>query len=778
MKNLFTPALLPLAIAGIANIAYAAPAGAPRLEEVIVTAEKKAENVQNVPSSISAFTSDRLEQAGIKDLQDLSGISPGLNIQSAGGGETTAIRLRGLGAQRFDQSVAQFVGVFVDEITQHRPGVAMAALMDVERIEVLRGPQNVLYGKNVPAGAISIITKRPILDQLSGDGEISAGNNEYRDAKLNLNLPLLPELLAARISGINTHRVGETDIEPANQTWGGSNASGGRLQLLFQPADDLDVLGTFNTYESSAANFQQPHNVYYAINNPFKYLQFVGPDAGELVPGVVPSRDLSPLNDPTAAPALGLGQVSVEEIDAFKRHGYRDKKYSANTRLNSSALQANYMIDDNNEITYLGGYQEYSTGNFIDGDSTDVNYSWVKSKLDTRYWSHEVRWTYSADNYETMTGLFFDEEMHRSYTTAYLQPLAAFANIPELVADDTIRDIDSRSAFARIAYDLSDDWRAVVGARYSQTNISIELPQFDNLKKSKSFRALVGEGTLSYQWTPDIMSYLKVANGNQSGGINMAVLTSPALQELGGEDTFDAAKSKYVELGLKASLFENRVLINADVFYQTYDGYQALVALDSTNTYIANAGKVAVKGAELDAAWQMTEHFKFDSTVALIDAKFKDFDNAPCSELQRVDAIYAGDLNNSCVVNGSQDLSGERVNEAPLLSGTAGLSYTQPLAAIDARLSVRGDMSYSSEFISEPFLDSKQQQGGYTLFNANIGIDWENGMSLSFWGKNLGDKDYCLYRPVNPGSLTEWIGVSCLVGQGRQVGVSVGYKMD
>jgi iron complex outermembrane receptor protein len=468
----------------------------------------------------------------------------------------------------------------------------------------------------------------------------------------------------------------------------------------------------------------------------------------------------------------------VEKIDAFKRSGYRDKKFYANTSLNSTALQANYALNDDDEITYLGGYQEYSTGNFIDGDSTDVNYSWVQSHLDTRYWSHELRWTHSADNYETMAGIFFDKETHRSFTTAYLQPLAAFANIPSIVADDTIRDIDSKSAFARLSYDLSDDWKAVIGARYSQNDVSIKLPQYNDLPKSKAFRALVGEGTLSYQWSPDIMSYLKLATGNQSGGINMAVLTSPALKALGGKDTFDAAKSKYAELGTKASLFENRVLLNADVFYQVYDGYQALVALDSTNTYIANAGKVVVKGAELEAAWQMTERFKFDSTVALTDAKFQSFKDAPCSELQIDSAIFSGDTGNSCVVKGSQDLSGKRVNEAPLLSFTAGLNYVQPIAAIGAQLSARGDLSYRSEFISEPFLDNKQQQGGYTLFNANVGLNWDNGLSLSVWGKNLTDKDYCAYRPVNPGSLTEWIGVSCLVGQGRQVGVSIGYKMD
>jgi iron complex outermembrane recepter protein len=93
-------------------------------------------------------------------------------------------------------------------------------------------------------------------------------------------------------------------------------------------------------------------------------------------------------------------------------------------------------------------------------------------------------------------------------------------------------------------------------------------------------------------------------------------------------------------------------------------------------------------------------------------------------------------------------------------------------------LSVRGDLSYRSEFISEPFLDERQEQGGYTLFNANIGLDWDNGLSVALWGKNLTDKDYCSYRPVNGASLTQWIGTSCLVAQGRQIGLSVGYAMD
>jgi iron complex outermembrane receptor protein len=279
------------------------------LEEVIVTATKTEENLQTVASAVSAFTSEQLEEAGVRDLYDLSSLSPGLAIQSSGGGESTVIRLRGMGSQRFDQSVAQFVGVFIDEITQHRPGVAMAALMDVERVEVLRGPQSVLYGKNVPAGAISIVSKRPEIDNLGGDATVSFGNHSYRNAELNLNIPLLPGILAARISGLNTHRTGETDVQPAGQTWGGYNRTGGRLNVLFEPSDSFSANITYLDYESTAADFQQIAEVSYVVNNPYKFLGFIPPDAGEIVPGVVPASDLSPLNDPTAMPSLGLGTI-------------------------------------------------------------------------------------------------------------------------------------------------------------------------------------------------------------------------------------------------------------------------------------------------------------------------------------------------------------------------------------------------------------------------------------------------------------------------------------
>jgi iron complex outermembrane receptor protein len=590
MKTKFIPAfaVLPLSIA--VSLAFAETQ---RIEEVIVTAEKKAENLQSVSSSIAAYSGDRLQQAGIKDLQDLSSISPGLNVQTSGGGESTAIRLRGLGAQRFDQSVPQFVGVFVDEITQHRPGAAMSGLTDIERVEVLRGPQNVLYGKNVPAGAISIVTKKPIMNSLSGDGSVGFGDNDYRDTRLNLNLPIIQDILAARIAAYTTHRTGESEIEPADQTWGGYNQSGGRLHVLFEPSDRWSALATFSTFEATSADFQQPSSVRYVVTDPTALLN-QGPQLpGEIIPGVIRGSDLTALDN--AYYRTHFGSASVEQIDPFKGSGYRDQKFAGRTRLNSGNVGITHSLTDYDEIAYLAGYQEYATGNFIDGDSTDIHFSSVDSDLKTRYWSHELRWTHSADNFETMAGFFLDQETHRSYTTVYF-PAAAIAyslpaDLATSVADDTKRDLDSKSVFGRVAYDLADDWKLVVGARYSETDVSIVLPSYNNLPKSKNFHALVGEATLSYQWSPDILSYLKIANGNQSGGINMAVLTNTALQNLGAEDSFDPAKSKYAELGIKTSLFDSSVQINADVYYQMYDGYQALVAIDSTNTYIANAGR-------------------------------------------------------------------------------------------------------------------------------------------------------------------------------------------
>lgn len=769
-KKLLTT-LAPLAVA-----TQLAHAQGPRLEEVIVTATKTAENLQSVPSAVSAFSSDKLAEAGVKDLQDLSGISPGLAIQSSGGGESTVIRLRGMGSQRFDQSVAQFVGVFIDEITQHRPGVAMAALMDVERVEVLRGPQNVLYGKNVPAGAISIVSKRPDLSEFGGDASYSIGNHDYREQKLNLNIPLVPGVLAARVGGLNSHRTGETDVEPAGQTWGGSNRTGGRLALLFQPSEDFTVNATYLNYKSKAADFQQISQVDYVVNNPFKYFGFIPGDPGELVPGVVPAHDLSPLNDPTAMPALGLGKITVAPIDPFRRKASLNDKYRSFTDLESTSLQADYSFGDHT-LAYLAGYQEYTTGGAVDSDGTDVSYSHLDVNLGTRYWSQELRWTYSGDRIETMAGVFIDEERHSSYTTVFVAPLAPYIGL--IIGDDTYRDIDSRSVFFRVSYDLSDDLRLAAGARYSQSETSVTLRQLGDARHTEDFNSLVGEATLSYQWTPDLMTYLKIGTGNQSGGINMAVLSNPALQAAGGKPVFDEAKSKYAEVGVKSSLLDNSLQINANAFYQIYDGYQSMVALDALNTYIANAGKVQVQGLELDTAWQATDNLRFDNSVAVTDARFRKFDNAPCSELQLYNALFSGDFGNSCVVSGNQDLAGKRVNESPLLSLTSALTHTSQLHALGAQLSLRGELSYRSETVSENFIDTdNQRQGGYTLLNASASLDWDNGLRLMLWGKNLGDKDYCLYRQVNTASISTFVGSTCLVGAGREYGLTANYRWD
>lgn len=735
------------------------------LEEVIVTAQKKAESAQDVGLSIAVISSEELSQYGLTNVEDLDQLASGLFISSTGGGESTILRMRGLGAPRFIQSQPQFVGVFVNEFTQNRPGIALNDLVDVANVEVLRGPQSTLYGKNVPAGAINITTNRADYDAFSWGGSVTVAERDLRQTNLMLNVPIIDDVLAVRLSAYYNDNDGQIDVQPANQSWGASERKGGRIQIGFAPNESFEARLAYEHRELESEAFEEIARVDYVWNS------WIGGITGQLG-GYSPATDLSGLNNPGVM-FLGLPAVVVENIDPFDGIASRDTASTTDVETDQATLHLDYTINDTWSLNYVGGYQEYKTLGFIDADATNVNWSSLSPiTLETEYMSHELRVQMDTDNSSFLFGAFWDNEKHDSDLLVDLPAL-----LPEpSVGNSTDQDWTTHSVFANFSYDFNAKLSLIIGARHAVTEIELTENQ-SGITSDTDFDYWSGNARLQYSWTDEVMTYLSVARGVQYGGFNASVLTNTALQDSGATAVFDPSASTNFEAGWKTRLLGQRLEFNGAVFRQQYDDYQSSVTVDSLNTFITNVGGLVVQGVEIDSVFLINENLLLDASVSYTDSKIEDFKNAPCSGLQRLTVFHGATGAPASCANGSQDLSGKRLNEAPLWSGNLGLTYTQTLASVGADLQVRGDMVFRDNFISELYLDDRQKQAAYTLFNASAGLIWDNGLSLTLWAKNLGDKDYCNYKPVaNVDPLTPFSGVRCSVGSDRQLGMTVSYS--
>lgn len=756
--------LNPLAVAVLSVCASAYAAADMALEEVIVTAQKKAESAQDVGLSIAVISSEALNRYGLTNVEDLDNLASGLFISSTGGGESTILRMRGLGAPRFIQSQPQFVGVFVDEFTQNRPGIALNDLVDVASVEVLRGPQSTLYGKNVPAGAISISTNRADYDEFSWGGSLTLAERSQYQGNIMLNVPVIEDVLALRFSAYYNDNDGQTNVQPADQSWGASERKGGRLQLGFAPTENFEARLAFEHRELASEAFEEIARVDYVWNSWFGGL------TGQLG-GYSPATDLSGLNNPGAM-FPGLPAVVVEAIDPFDGFASRDVASTTDVETDQATLHLNYAFNDTWALTYVGGYQEYATEGYIDADATNVNWSALSPiTLDTEYTSHELRLEMESDRSSAMLGVFWDKETHDS------DLLVELALLPTpSVGNSTDQEWTTRSLFANYSYEFSDKLSLIVGARHAYTEIELT-ENTVNRQSETDFDYWSGNARVQYHWTDEVMTYVSLARGVQYGGFNASVLTNPALQDAGAQLVFDPSASTNIEAGWKTRLLDQRLELNGAIFRQQYDDYQSSVTINSLNTFITNVGGLIVQGVELDGVFLLTDNLMLDASISYTDSEIEDFTNAPCSGLQRLTVFHGASGAPASCANGSQDLSGKRLNEAPLWSGTLGASYTQAMPSLGAELMLRGDMAFRDDFISELYLDERQNQAAYAIFNASAGLRWDSGITLSVWAKNLGDKNYCNYKPVaNVDPLTPFSGVRCSVGSERQVGLTLSYS--
>jgi iron complex outermembrane recepter protein len=720
------PAVLSQAIRGLllgttAASCMAAPAlsaAETTLEEVVVTATRRATSIQDVPIAISALTADALTQAGVNRVDDLASAVPNTFINTGGGLRTTSVTVRGISSNPNNPGVDPSVGVFVDGVYMSRPTTLNASLYDLERIEVVRGPQGALYGKNTIAGALNFISKLPT-EEFTGEARLSYGNHADTSVFGVLSGALGSDRVLGRISGSFQQRDGLTKNLATGTQLDDIDSQSARATLLWKPMDTIDVIvrGDTSRDRTNAGSSE----IY--RNGAFE---------------VTPLADASP----------------------WDRRVSNDRDTVQNRDTDGASLQIDVDAMDG-VLTSISAYRQFDWHNVADNDFTVLNM--LSSGIDENQseWSQELRFVSGSDGpLQYVAGAFYSNQSLDTASVATVGPdLGIYPTEVQGVINADLTT-ESFAAYGQVAYDFAERWNATLALRYSNESKDVEhqqtgdpfqiLLQDQPLQRlSRSDSELSPSASLTYEFSDVARAYASYGRGFKAGGYNVfsISMTDPAEYEPEVVDSY--------ELGFKAMLADERVRLNAALFYMDYQDLQVnqLVLENGVPQFTtSNAASATSQGIEVELTAKVTDTLEGSLNYGYADATYDDFRNAN----------LAGD-----------DYSGNRLPEAAKHTVSAALDYHRLLGAA-LQFTARADVTYRSAAYFEPANVTDYEQGGYALLGARVGLASANGhWGVTAWGRNLADEDYVAFRGdgvIVPGQAIQTLGLPRTYGIELNVG--------
>lgn len=708
------------------------------LEEIVVTAQKREQTLEDIPGSVSAVSADYLEKTNTTSLSDLGKITSGIRLESTRDGNSPVLKVRGIGTQRFNAAVSPSVGVYVDDVAKPRIDTAFTNLNDVERIEVLKGPQATLYGKQVSAGLISIVTKKPLLDEFEGKVQVRLGNSDLQEYRGTLNVPL-GDIFAARF---NAYYTDSSFDQVTNLVTGDpeeTSTSGGRARLLFAPNDELEMILSLEYHETDTANIVQERLSY--------------------GPNLLDALRADSAIDGVPVDADGL-PVDLLPADPFDGKVQGTSPQSRGNENKAAALHINWDAGDYWTLSSITSYEEFSRGSSDDnqpsgdGASTNLSGSAITigprvpgalefiNQVDDHSFSQELRATFTGDVLSSIIGVYYAESTQRTRTDIARRIFPTFG--VAILSSLDKKAID-RAIFTHNTWQLSDDMDVTFGLRYAETEkeefngsivgggvfaddpISPELPFVNNTWEAFS-------GTLKgvYHISDDVSMYAGYDRGFKAGGFNNPVFQASAFNEL---PDFDSEIADNYEIGIKGRFFNQRVRWSLAAFYQTYEDFQLPIPdpLTGIGLITENAGEVISQGLESEFTILVNENIILDGSIAYIDSFYDKYTNAGCYDAQ----VDGCDRNTN-----TQDLSDRRVDNHSPWTATLNATYE---ADLDSGMSwyVRGEAAFRDDVIGLSNHDPAANQSSYTLLNASAGLNAADGSwTAILWAKNLADEEY------------------------------------
>jgi iron complex outermembrane receptor protein len=748
--------------------------------DIVVTARRRQERAQDVPIALSVVDATTISNTGSFNVNRLQQLQPALQFYSSNP-RNSSINIRGLGTPfgLTNDGIEQGVGFYLDGVYVGRVGASTFDFVDVDRVEVLRGPQGTLYGKNTTAGAVNISTRAPSFSP-EAQFEASSGNYDYWQFKGSVSGPIVSDKLAVRLSTSITRRGGTIlDVKTGDHLQKLDNTSL-RGQLLWQPSSDLNfrLTGDFN------------------VQNPLCCVQYYA--------RVAPTQ--RPLNRQYVALAAAAG-YAPPSLDPFDRVTDLDARINSRQEMGGASLVGNWDLGPAT-LTSVSAWRYWDWKPSNDRDFVGLPITTVsQNPSQQKQWSQELRLASNGKRALDYTvGLFYfhqkidtqGSQVQGAAASAWLlNPTSAGGRNPDTLngltsTNDIHFSNDSFAVFGKLNWQPVSEFHIQPGLRLNYdrkegsyvATVSINNASFPNKVGtcanptalnadqlntlapqcySPNFSAwnVSGDFTLSYDFSPDVHGYATYARSFKSGGINLSGLPLNATNT--GVDlttqTVKPEKENHYEVGLKTQFLDRRLTLNLAGYWTDVFDYQATVNNGQTTVirgYLANAGLVRVRGAEFDSSFRPSPRVSLYASGAYTDARYVRFTNAPCPpELSGGNPVLPGS-GNVVAPAGTPgfspltcDISGGALPGVSKWSLSFGGEINKPVGKGQVYLGYDG--SYRSRFSSNPSPSAYTWIEGYSLSNFRLGYR-QGSLNVFAWVRNAFDRNYFELLSTQSGS--------------------------
>ena len=712
-------AATPPGVEGTSTTTGPAAAGSPAtpvqsggLEDIVVTAQRRSERLQDVPIAVTAITASQLSRVGVSDVIDLKVAVPTLNVVNSAGYLNSS--LRGIGSNGIGAGIENPIALYIDGVYYAAPAASLLSLNNVSQIEVLKGPQGTLFGRNATGGLIQITTKEPSAKN-TANFNFSYANydtysgNAYVSGAVTDNLFMdLAFAGTFQRDGWGTNRFNGKDVYKVDHD------VAGRAKMIFEPVGGtkFTLIGDYSDHRDSVAAYRVFRNTVSGFTPALGPVPDIGYDT---------DTDVQPLTDTWAAGGSlrwdqDIGSLSFMSLTAYRGSRAQFKfDYDGSNR----AIQS---IDEIQRDRQFSQELQLSSG-------SGGRFSWL------------------------LGGFYFNAR-------AELDPFILTAN--DLGARVTINNAQrtkSIAGYAQATYEIFDKTNLTLGGRYTSEKreaydgttdvfvipLGISAPTAIAPDRDRTFNKFTYRVSLDHRFSDEVLTYASYNRGFKSGGFNTS---AP------GSDPFRPETLDAYEVGIKTDLFGNDVRLNVAGFYYDYNDVQVQLLNQGAITII-NGAKARDYGIDADLNWQVSQELRLSGGLGWISPKFRSFPNCPISTATGGTASGLG----SC--------AGNQLPLASKFTGNVGADYSVDIGP--GKLGINGNFYYNSGFYPES--DNVIKQSSYILLNAGINYTLESGLSFGVFGKNLFDERIINFETTIPnGTHTGFYQAP------RTYGVTIGYK--
>lgn len=672
------------------------------LEVVVVTATKRPQNLQDVAIAVTGLSASALERGAIDNIAQASKLVPNLKLNHGrDSGSQATIHVRGVGQS--DEHGEPGVAMYVDGVYLARSYGSLLDLVDLERIEVLRGPQGTLFGRNTIGGAISLVTRKPN-DENEFNLELGYGTFDSTLVKASAQTSIIEDKLFTRASLVSIKDTGHTRNELNGERLNDKSSLAYRLAFRALITDDFEMNIAFDMADDQS-------------NAPAALISAIDPSNGTLQ---LIESTLGPVSDYIVDGPAGVS------VDSSKRRAFLDS--SNDNDLESWGLSAISDIRfDNFELKSITAYREIENQIRSDLDGTPFLILDQRSVFSNWQLSQEFQFTGQTNDENTnwLFGLYyFNEHQELPIDVEILPGLASIFGANIGFKRDVARTAKSYAVFGSINHEFNDELTLTIGGRYTREDKTLEALRetfsgdvtFLEPGTEDSFNSFSPKLSLSYKIDEDVMGYASYSKGFKSGGFNSRAASD------GQTQSYDPEELNSYEIGVKSRFMDDTVQLNVAAFYSDYtDIQQQIFTTDGTGSLVStvtNAAEATITGAEIELKATPTDNLVVNASLGLIDAEFDEFN----------DALLG-------------DLTSRKFQDTPETSYQLGADYYVDLTG-EFSLRFTASYSYQSKVYYDPLNSEEIAEDGYGLLNASLSLLSTRDYKVSIYGKNLTDEVY------------------------------------